>query len=94
MVANVFVVFRGPKKETLGEYRLKVEFLRKVVTTLEDEKLEVEAKYLMNAANLNDEDGTKFPRRKTSLPSHRGSPSGRFINQPPPFIFVILIYHI
>ena len=68
----------GPKKDTLGEYRLKVEFLRKVVTTLENEKLEVEAKYLMNAADLNEDYENKLPRRKTSLPSHRDSPPKGF----------------
>ena len=73
---NIYFEFcRGPKKETIGEYRLKVEFLRKVVTTLEDEKSEVEAKCLLNTTALDDD-----PRyaRKTSLPSHRGSPSGKY----------------
>jgi SNARE protein 1 len=64
---------QGPKKETLGEYKLKVDFLKRVVTTLEEEKLEVESKYI-NASNLNDEHRNTFPRRKNSVPSHRGSP--------------------
>ena len=64
---------QGPKKETLGEYKLKVDFLKRVVTTLEEEKLEVESKYI-NASNINDENGNTFTRRKNSLPSHRGSP--------------------
>lgn len=68
---------QGPKKETIAEYKLKVEFLKKVVTTLEDEKLEVESRHV-NSASVNDENGSAFPRRKPSLPSHRGSPSGGF----------------
>jgi len=34
---------QGPKKETLNEYKLKVEFLRKVVNRLEAEQLQKEA---------------------------------------------------
>ena len=66
---------QGPKKEVLGEYRLKVEFLKKVVTTLEEEKLEVESKYI-SAIHADDDNSNVF--RKPSLPSHRGSPATGF----------------
>ena len=65
---------QGPKKEVLGEYKLKVEFLKKVVTTLEEEKLEMESQYI-SAIHADDEGSNVFPRRKPSLPSHRGSPA-------------------
>ena len=51
------IFFRGPKKEVLNEYRLKVGFLQKVVARLESEKLEREA--VVNS-------------RKSSVSSHNG----------------------
>ena len=65
---------QAPKKEVLGEYKLKVEFLKKVVTTLEEEKQEVESKYIIES-HANEEGANIFPNRKSSLPSHRGSPA-------------------
>ena len=72
----------GPNKETLGEYQLKVDFLKKVVATLEEEKLEAETR-IVNSANV-DVDTNNYFKRKSSLPSHKGSPSGGFTRRSVP----------
>ena len=49
-----FFFSRGPRKDTLNEYRLKVEFLCKVVTRLEAEKLQREAVIASRKSSFSD----------------------------------------